>query len=144
VIGINTIKIAVQGFEGMGFSIPSKQVQMVTQELISKGYVMRPILGIQILGEINEQEASYFNIPLTHGVAVSPLPGGAAAKAGLKEYDIITAIDGIKMETAMQLQEEILNHKVGEKIEIKFARMPAAEGDKMQNMSLKIQLEQEK
>jgi serine protease Do len=143
VIGINTIKIAVQGFEGMGFSIPSKQVQTVVKAIIENGRVLRPLMGIQILGEVSKEEASYFNIPITHGVAISPMPGGAAARAGLQEYDIVTELDGIKVETAMKLQEEIMNHKVGDVIEVKFARMPRKEGQKMQKLTKKVKLEEE-
>src|SRR5690606_11102043 len=53
VIGINTIKIAMQGFEGMGFSIPSNQVKTIVNEMIKNGRVIRPMMGIKILGEIN-------------------------------------------------------------------------------------------
>ncbi|MEA1961520.1 MAG: trypsin-like peptidase domain-containing protein [Bacillota bacterium] len=143
VIGINSIKIAVQGFEGMGFSIPSRQVQMVVKELIKNGRVERPILGIQIMGEVSKDEAKYFNLPIYNGVAISPIPGGPAAKAGLREYDIITEINGEKIETSLQLQETIMAHEVGETLKIKYARMPRIQGKTMEQKTINIKLEQE-
>lgn len=144
VVGINTIKIAVAGFEGMGFSIPSRQVQMVVKDLIEHGKVLRPILGIRILGEIKPNEASYYNLPIRYGVVVTPISKGSAAGAGIKEYDIITAVNGQKVETGLQLQEKIMTYKIGDTVKLAVIRMPRNEGGKMQKLSIAVKLEAER
>ena len=48
VIGINSVKLAANGVEGMGFAIPSNTVQSVIKELMDKGYVARPYLGVSV------------------------------------------------------------------------------------------------
>lgn len=122
-VGINTIKIAESGFEGMGFSIPSNQVQYVIDQLKSSGKVVRPALGIKILGEINGQQARHYNLPRESGVVVEPLPVSAAAKAGMKSYDIVISIDNEDVATSLELQEKIMNRKVGQSIELKLLRL---------------------
>lgn len=143
VVGINTVKIAVPGFEGMGFSIPSRQVQMITKDLMEHGKVVHPVLGIRILGEIKPNEASYFNLPVHHGVIVSPNSGGSAGKVGIKEYDVITAVNGKKVETALELQELIMKRKAGDTVKISIVRMPGAAGGKAQKFTREIKLQRE-
>lgn len=123
VVGINTVKIAAQGFEGMGFSIPSNQVRQVVQQLQSNGRVSRPILGIRILGELNANQASYYELPADHGVVVEPASGGPAARAGMVDYDIITAIDGQAVVNGSELQEKILAKRIGDTVKVSFMRL---------------------
>lgn len=143
VIGINSVKIAVQGYEGMGFAIPAQQVKSIINDIVQNGRVIRPVMGIKILGEISAQQASYFNVPINEGVAIAPIQGGPAEKAGLKEYDIITRLDGEKIQTSVQLQESILKHKPGDTIEVAIARLPAQETEAIQEMKVNVQLEEE-
>lgn len=142
VIGINTVKISVPGFEGMGFAIPSQQVKTVINDIIQNGKVKRPIMGIRILGEVSAQQASYFNIPIQEGVAVEPIQGGPAEKAGLKQYDIITMVNGEKVQTGVQLQETILKYKPGDIIEVSLSRL-TKETEPVQEIKAHIQLEEE-
>ncbi|HZK42900.1 MAG TPA: trypsin-like peptidase domain-containing protein [Syntrophomonadaceae bacterium] len=124
-IGINTIKIAAEGFEGMGFSIPSNQVKLVVESIKENGKVIRPIMGIRIIREFTCDETEFFSLPRECGVAVDIIRGGPAYKAGLKKYDIITKIDGIEVETALLLQEEIGLRKIGDAIHVEYIRIPA-------------------
>lgn len=103
-VGINTIKIAESGFEGMGFSIPSNQVKAVIEELKTRGRVERPRMGIKVLGEISQEKAGYYQLPVKGGVIVEPVSGGSAEKAGLKAFDLIYAIDGKEIATGLELQ----------------------------------------
>jgi len=125
VVGINTVKIAAEGFEGMGFSIPSNQVKAVVEDIKKHGRVLRPLMGIRILGEINEDEARYYNLPVEHGVVIDPVPGGPAQQAGMREYDIVTEIDGKNIETGIELQEEVFSKKIGQTVKVKIVRIPA-------------------
>ncbi len=142
-VGINTVKIAAEGFEGMGFSIPSNQVKMVVEQIKEHGRVLRPLMGIKILGEISGENARYFRLPLTYGVIVEPVKNGPAARAGLKKYDIITQVDGEKIETGLELQEKIFSHKIGQTVSVRLLRLPETELGKAQFKTLKVKLEAE-
>lgn len=139
-VGINTIKIAAEGFEGMGFSIPSNQVKRVVEDLKKFGEVKRPVIGIRILSDFSYDAAHFFRLPADYGVAVEPLPGGPAFKAGMKKYDIITKIDGEKIENGLDLQERIYRKKIGDAVEVEFVRMPANDGGKMQLHTVTVTL----
>jgi len=141
VVGINSIKIAVEGFEGMGFSIPSNQVKMVVNDLKKYGKVQRPLMGIRILGELSQDKAQYFNLPVSRGVIIEPTPNGPAAKAGIKKYDIITNIDKENVETGLELQEKIFNKKIGQTIEVKIVRLPATQRGKTETKTVKVKLD---
>lgn len=142
-VGINTVKIAAEGFEGMGFSIPSNQVKMVVEQIKEHGRVLRPLMGIKILGEISEENARYFKLPITYGVVVDPVKNGPAARTGLKKYDIITQIDEEEIESGLELQEKIFSNKIGETVSVKLLRLPETETGKAQFKTLKVKLESE-
>jgi len=139
-VGINTVKIAAEGFEGMGFSIPSNQVQMVVKDLRQYGRVLRPVLGIKIVGEVSKDQAKYMRLPVSYGVVVEPRSGGPAIKAGMRAYDIITAIDGEKVQTGQELQEKIFVRKIGQEVKVQFLRLPQSGAGKPEARSVKIKL----
>lgn len=143
VVGINTIKIAMSGFEGMGFSIPSRQVKTVVNEIIKNGRVIRPVLGIKILGEINAQEAKYYKLPVSQGVFIEPLRNSPAQKAGIQSNDIICKVNGEAINTGWELQEKIFARKVGEKVDLQIVRMSARADRKMQTLRIKVELVQD-
>ena len=141
VIGINTIKISAAGFEGMGFSIPVNQVRLVVQALKKQGRVDWPNMGVRIIGEIGPAEADYFNLPECCGVAIHPEEGSAAQRAGIKPYDIITAIDNQTVETGVDLQETIARKKIGQTVKVKVARIPDREGGKARIITFSVRLD---
>jgi serine protease Do len=143
VIGINNIKINVPGFEGIGFSIPSQQVKTVVGELLKNGRVLRPILGIKILGEITADEARHYNLNINQGVVVAPVKGGPADKAGIKEYDIITKVQGQKIGTGQELQEKVFACRIGEVIKVDITRIPRNGTGKTENKVLQVKLEKD-
>jgi serine protease Do len=100
-------------------------------------------MGIKILGEISGENARYFRLPLTYGVIVEPVKNGPAARAGLKKYDIITQVDGEKIETGLELQEKIFSHKIGQTVSVRLLRLPETELGKAQFKTLKVKLEAE-
>lgn len=122
VIGINTIKISMTGYEGMGFAIPSNDVLNICQQLIEQGKVVRPALGVGIVCNMTPQLAYYNNIATETGVVVVPTPGGAAAEAGLKDYDVIVALDDQKVESFSELQTIIFEHEIGDTIKVSVVR----------------------
>jgi serine protease Do len=121
-IGINTVKISSTEYEGMGFAIPSNTVKDITDELIQHQKVIRPALGVTIVGYITEQDAKYYGFSVDYGVMVVPTAGGQAQKAGIKAYDIIIAVNDQKIEDSIQLQELIFSKQVGEQVTVTIVR----------------------
>lgn len=120
VIGINTIKLVDTSVEGMGFAIPINDAKPIIEELVNKGAVSRPYLGI--LGQdITEDTAKLYEIPI--GVLVREVYQGSGAHiAGIKAGDIIIEFDGQKITSMEQLTKIIESHKVGDKIQVKLVR----------------------
>ncbi|MFZ5944081.1 MAG: S1C family serine protease [Bacillota bacterium] len=120
VIGINSVKLVIQGVEGMGFAIPISKAKPIIEDLIQKGYVSRPYLGIRGL-EIDEPTAEKFDLP--QGILVKQLEiRGPAQRAGIKENDIITEIDKQKVFNFSDLTIMLDNKKPGDEIIISVYR----------------------
>lgn len=122
VIGINSVKIADANFEGMGFAIPINTVRRVMDDLLKYGTVIRPALQVVIWGELSPELAAYNNLTIDYGVVVIPQADGVAAQAGLRQYDIIIALDGRKVASAAELQEIMFEKAVGDTIEVTAMR----------------------
>lgn len=122
VIGINSIKIASSSYEGMGFSIPSNTVKSIVEDLIQYKKVLRPGLGVVLIYDVTPAFAELNDLGVDYGVIVKPQPGSVAQQAGLKDYDIITAIDGKTMENSYMLQDEIGSRKIGDSVTVTVFR----------------------
>lgn len=120
VIGINSIKLVDTRIEGMGFAIPINDAKPIIEELVNKGSVSRPYLGI-IGQDINEDVSELYEIPI--GVLVREVKEGSGAHAGgIMPGDIIIEFDSEKITSMKQLTKIIETHKVGDKIEVKLIR----------------------
>lgn len=122
VVGINTAKISQTGFEGMGFSLPSNLVDSIIRQLMDKGVVERPALGLYLLRTVDAQFAEYNKLGVDYGVLVSPQSGGPAAAAGMAENDIVIAINGEKIADVYDLQDLVFAHQIGESVEVTAMR----------------------
>lgn len=102
VIGINTA--IVPGGQGIGFSIPINMVKDVCQQLKENGRVIRGFVGIGIQ-PVTPALKSALSLPEgVQGVLVSALmPQGPAEQAGLRLGDVVTAINGTRVESSRQL-----------------------------------------
>ncbi len=127
VIGINTAIVRGSAFsgdvaEGLGFSIPSNTVSDVASQLISKGYVDRPFLGIQWQA-ITPEIAKANGLPMDWGVYVQTVQASTAAdKAGLRTGDIITQIGDYKIDDTNTFFSVLNKYKVGDTITLKVWR----------------------
>ena len=122
VIGLNSVKLNVTAVEGMGFAIPSNQVKRIVEELIETGKVRRAYLGISFL---DKSEASLYlpNVKIDQGVYVSEVvSGGPAAKAGIREGDVIIEFDGRKINDAGSLIAYLAEKSPGATVVVKFQR----------------------
>lgn len=120
VIGINSVKIGGQQVEGMGFAIPSNSVQRVIKDLVEKGKVIRPWLGVIYQGDVNKLP----NAPkgAQYGVVVQVADQGPAQKAGIRDGDVIVAAGQEKIDSFAALQRVVFNSKIGDKLEITVFR----------------------
>jgi len=122
VVGINSIKIARPGFEGMGFAIPSNIVQQIVADLIKYKKVIRPALGVWMVRDVDKELADYNDLGVDYGVLIDPQPMGPADRAGMQRYDIIVEIDGKKIIDRFDLQNVIFEKKVGEEVSVVVVR----------------------
>lgn len=122
IIGINELKVAASGFEGLGFAIPSNEAKDIADKLIDHGYVTgRPLLGISPDTRYTEQVAKANNMPAGVYVKEVDLMSGAQ-KAGIKAGDIITKIDGKAVKNRDELDKIKNTHKVGDKVVLEIYR----------------------
>lgn len=122
VIGINTVKIAATGYEGIGFAIPINEANEIAESLMEYSYVKgRPYLGISIDQRFNEDVAKAYNVP--NGLLVyDVVPLSCSYKAGIKSGDIITKFDGVKVTQFDELETQKQKHKPGDSVEIELYR----------------------
>lgn len=120
VIGINSVKLASTGIEGMGFAIPINDALPIINELMQNGYVKRPWIGVGIQ-DVTEYLSQKYNLPI--GIYVGQVYyNSPAAEAGLKPNDVIVKVDEIKVETTIDLSRIIEKHKVGDTIRLTIYR----------------------
>ncbi|WP_152528703.1 S1C family serine protease, partial [Thermoanaerobacterium aotearoense] len=97
------------------------------------GYVERPMMGVSVQ-EVTQQDAAQYNIPV--GLYIAQVQQGSGAdEAGLQAGDVITAVDGTKVQTFDALQSIISKHKVGDTITVTFWRNGRTMSTKVKLMS---------
>lgn len=127
VVGINTAVVRGSSLtgdaaEGLGFAIPSNTASTTAQELISKGTVTRPYLGVSYQ-QLNPRVASFYNIAAQEGALVMDVvAAGPADKAGLKKNDVIVDINGQKVTEDLTLSEVLLKYKPNDKVKLTINR----------------------
>lgn len=127
VIGINSVKFASEEVEGMGYSIPISDAVPMINELMNREVVAieeQGFLGINTstAQEVTDIYAQRFNMPI--GIYVNDVvEGSPAAKAGLMQGDIITGLDGSKIETIEDLKNALSYKKAGQTVELKVQVM---------------------
>ena len=122
-VGINTAIIGPSGGNvGVGLAIPINMVSGVMQQLIKHGRIERGQLGVEAQ-DVSPQIARALHLGVNTGALVSRVaPGSAAAKAGMKAGDVITAIDSVPVRGAADLRTKIGLRQLGETIRIQAMR----------------------
>jgi serine protease Do len=122
-IGINSQILSTTGGSiGIGFAIPSNMAKDITEQLSKDGKVKRGMLGIGIQ-DLNEELAESLDMKGQKGVLVNNVTEGSAAeKAGVKRNDVITAINGEKVEDGNTLRNKVAAAKPGSEIKLTFLR----------------------
>lgn len=132
VIGINSSKIAQAASgvsaEGMGFAIPSNEVVNIINQLEQGKSVARPMLGIRmvnlnVLKAEDKKSLLKLDDKITNGVVIASVEKDSpAAAAGLKQYDVITQIDGKDIASTAELQSILYSKNIGDKMELTYYR----------------------
>lgn len=130
VVGITSSKIASDAegtsVEGMGFAIPSNEVVNIINQLVKKGKVVRPALGITYVDLANvssSQQKSVLKLPTSvdAGVVVmSASSGSPAKKAGLSKYDVITELGGHKISDQATLRDILYKYKLNDTVSMTY------------------------
>lgn len=120
VIGINTLKLAGNGIEGVGFAIPISSTTNIIDQLINFQKVKRPYIGITG-SSVDKSVTQKYDIPT--GVYVEDVEKGSPAeKAGIQKGDIITEIEGKKISSVNELNRIKYNYAIGDKIKLQITR----------------------
>ncbi|WNB92115.1 trypsin-like peptidase domain-containing protein [Bacillus sp. NEB1478] len=129
VIGINSSKIAQQEVEGIGFAIPSDVAKPIIADLERYGEVRRPFLGVNIIpltqvSTYHREQTLKLPKDVEKGIVVMEVtPTSPAARAGIKEMDVITEMDGEKITDPIALRKFLYTKtKIGDKVEVTYYR----------------------
>jgi serine protease Do len=125
-VGINTAILSKTGtYTGYGFAVPVDIVKKIVGDIIEYGEVQKAFFGADV-ADINSDIAKRLDIDITKnsdGVVINFLQKeGAASKVGLKEGDIITALNGSKVDSRAMFEEELSYYSPGDKVDVTYLR----------------------
>lgn len=124
VIGVNSAIAASRTgtYIGYGFAIPVNLAKSVAKDLIANGKVSRGYIGVNI-GEVDDAMAKSVGLDRPRGIIVQGMvEGGAAAKADIKEGDIILKVDGRDVNAPNELQSYIAGKSAGSSVKLTIFR----------------------
>lgn len=139
VIGINTA--IAGGAQNVGFSIPMNDVRGLIEQVLKTGKFTRPYLGVRYI-PLTADVANQYNLKVQNGAYVAPssdpsspsvISGSPADLAGLQEKDIITALDGAKIDQTHSLTSLLDTHQPGDKVTLTIRR-----GDNSQQIDVTL------
>lgn len=138
-VGINTMIYSQTGdFAGYGFAVPISIAGKVVADIKEYGAVQRAVLGVQIMDLSMAKEANpdkTKDLKLNEGVYVGGFAEVSPAKqAGIQEGDVIVAINGVKVRTSGELQEQVNKFRPGDKVKVDIVR---GNSDKSYDVTLK-------
>jgi serine protease Do len=120
VVGINTAIIGAA--TGIGFAVPSNLVKAVIPQLQNQGYVTRGYLGVGIQ-DLTSPLAKALNVPGGEGALINTVTeNGPASKAGLKEEDVVTSIDGDRVNSSSALTRVVALKKPDSTVTLSVVR----------------------
>jgi S1-C subfamily serine protease len=128
VIGMNTAIIS--GAQGLGFAIPINTVQNIAQQLITKGAVEHPYLGVQMVTltpEVKQQldieSGGQIKVAADQGILIiRVVPDSPAARVGLRAGDVIQTINNQPVTTTEQVQQIVESSSVGSQLQVQVQR----------------------
>lgn len=116
VVGVNSAKIVLTGYEGLGFSIPINEAKEVIDDLVKYGYVTgRVALGITGRTITSVGYEGFMIESIEHGSALSD--------TNARQGDIITHVDGVRVMDYAQMRTELTSHEVGDTVTLTLIRL---------------------
>lgn len=127
VIGLNTA--IAGGAQNIGFSIPMNDIAGLIKQVMQTGKLARPFLGVHYV-LLTDDYAYQYNLSVSRGAYIAPSDDGTpsivanspAEKAGLQEKDIITEVDGTKIDASHSLTALLGQHTPGDKVDLTIIR----------------------
>lgn len=120
VIGLNTAIIPFA--QGMGFAIPSNTVKFVVKQILEKGKVSRPALGISVTA-LTPEIAKRLGLGQTEGVLIASVsPGGPAAAAGIREGDILESIGSHRIKSIKDIVFALSSLQISQEVGLNLIR----------------------
>jgi Do/DeqQ family serine protease len=129
-IGMNTMILTGGGSSfggeagnvGIGFAVPSNMAKQVMDQIMKNGHVSRGYLGAT-LQPVTAENAPLLGLKEAHGALVADVEaGGPGEKAGLKSGDVITGIDGKRVESSDDLTMDVISHTPGSSVSLDVMR----------------------
>lgn len=122
-VGINTAIASQTGsYQGYGFAVPSNLAIKVAQDLIEFGKVRRALLGVTIAG-VDYSRAKEKGMKTVRGVEIlDVVSDGAAAESGIKSGDVVLQVNGVEVNEANQLQQQVAVLRPGDSVELRVLR----------------------
>lgn len=139
VIGITNAKYSSSSsseasIDNIGFAIPINNVRSTIESIIETGYIVKPYIGVSI-GDVGSENRGY-GIP--GGAAVkSVTEGGPAQKAGIKANDIITAVNGVAINSSDELKDIVSDSSAGDVLTLTVYRQG-------QTLEIKVTVEEQR
>jgi serine protease Do len=122
VVGITSAKIVATGAEATGFAISAQTAAPIIQELVNKGFVSRPWLGVGLY-TVDQTAVRQLKLSVTSGVLlIQVVSGSPAALAGLQKSDVIVSIAGQTVTDVSKFTYVLNSCKIGQPYEIKYWR----------------------
>lgn len=140
VIAINTA--IIYGAQNIGFSIPINLAKRDISDILEHGRIIKPYIGLMYTMLTKEAKEKY-SLPVDHGALVmrdhlpdsqAVIPGSPAAKAGVQENDIVTAVNGKELKDDMDLSDVLQSFNVGDQVELSVTRK-----DKQEKLKLVLE-----
>lgn len=140
VIGINTLKFAGNGVEGIGFAIPINQTKKISEQLIQNKKIERPSLGV--MGKEISKDISNI-LKIKSGVlVVEVIPNSSAANAGIQKGDIITKFNNKEISSVGDINIEKNNIQMNQEVDIEYIREGKKENKKIKMIADKQKKEE--
>lgn len=122
-IGINTAILSrAGGNQGVGFAVPANLARTVMNQLLKNGKVVRGYMGV-IIQPVTPEIAKAFNLPDAHGALVGEVTADSpATKAGVAQGDVITELNGERVDDSRELRLKVSQLAPGSAIKLKLIR----------------------